>query len=79
MRQVNIHEAKTQLSRLVEEVSRGEEIVLARNGQPVARLVPIEPRTGPRQPGRLKGRIRIHDDFDAALPEDIARALGAGG
>jgi antitoxin (DNA-binding transcriptional repressor) of toxin-antitoxin stability system len=70
-------EAKTHLSRLIEEVGRGEETVLARNGQPVARPVPIEVRTGPRQPGRVKGRMHIHDDFDAPLPEDIVRAFGA--
>lgn len=70
MRTVNIHEAKTQLSRLIERVTAGEEIVIARSGKPVARLVAI-PATPPRKPGLLKGRIRIAKDFDAPLPEDV--------
>ena len=71
MRQVNIHEAKTNLSRLVDEVAGGDEIVIARAGKPVARLVPIESSKEPRLPGLLKGKIRIAEDFDAPLPEDI--------
>jgi prevent-host-death family protein len=61
---VNIHEAKTHLSRLVERVEAGEEIVIARAGKPVARLAPLRDRREPRQLGALKGRIWIADDFD---------------
>ncbi len=70
---VNIHEAKTHLSRLLERVARGEEIVIARSGRPVARLVPICPDR--RRPGRLKGKLRLADDFDAPLPEELAAAF----
>jgi prevent-host-death family protein len=66
--QVNIHEAKTHLSRLVERVEAGEEITIARAGRPVARLVPVKQRQ-PRRPGLWKGRVVIRDDFDAPLPE----------
>ena len=72
---VNVHEAKTHLSRLLERVARGEEIVIAKAGHPVAKLIAIAPRE--RQPGRLKGRIRIGKDFDAPLPKEIARAFGS--
>jgi prevent-host-death family protein len=65
---VNMHEAKTTLSQLVEQVENGEEVVLARAGQPVARIVPI--RAGERRRlGQWKGRVRLSDDFDAPLPE----------
>jgi prevent-host-death family protein len=72
---VNMHEAKTHLSRLVERVEAGEEIVLDRAGKPVARLVALRPATGSRTPGALRGRIRISDDFDAPLPGEIAAAF----
>ncbi len=75
MDSVNIHEAKTQLSKLLERVAAGEEIVIAKNGQPVAKLVAIVSEA--RAPGRLKGRIRIGRDFDAPLPDAIAEAFGA--
>lgn len=70
MRQVNIHEAKTQLSRLIEAVEAGEEVIIARAGQPVARLTHIETRQTPRTPGALKGQIWIAPDFDE-LSEDL--------
>lgn len=73
MTPINVHEAKTHLSRLLERVARGEEVVIAKSGEPVAKLVPYRPP--PRQPGRLKGKIRIAPDFDAPLPEEIARAF----
>jgi prevent-host-death family protein len=74
---VNIHAAKTQLSRLIREVSEGEQIVIARAGRPVARLVPVTPPRGRRRGlGALKGRLRIGRDFDAPLPADLARAFG---
>ena len=68
-RPVNIHEAKTHLSRLVERVEAGEEITLARAGRPVARLVPYRARREPRRPGIWKGRVRIGPDFDEPLKE----------
>ena len=71
MRVVNIHAARTYLSRLVNEAAAGEEIVIARAGKPVARLLPFEPRRQPRQPGLLKGKIWIAEDFDDPLPEEI--------
>jgi prevent-host-death family protein len=61
---VNIHEAKTHFSRLVERVEAGEEIVIARAGRPVARLVPLLARTEPRRPGLWRGRMRLAPDFD---------------
>jgi prevent-host-death family protein len=66
---VNIHEAKTHLSRLIERVEAGEEITLARAGRPVAKLVPVRRSTTPRPLGLWKGRVVIHDDFDDPLPE----------
>ncbi|HVC10802.1 MAG TPA: type II toxin-antitoxin system prevent-host-death family antitoxin [Burkholderiales bacterium] len=71
METVNIHRAKTQLSKLIERVSEGEEIVIARGGKPVARLVPLLQRSQPRTPGALKGKIRIAEDFDAPLPDRL--------
>ncbi len=65
MNQVNIHEAKTQLSRLLEQVENGEEVVIARNGKPIARLCKYSAATTRRrQAGSLKGQIRLEDDFD---------------
>ena len=75
MARVNMHEAKTTLSRLVDRVAEGEEIVIARDGEPVALLSPLKPAV--RRPGRLKGRIRIAADFDAPLPPALLRAFGA--
>jgi prevent-host-death family protein len=65
---VNIHEAKTHLSRLIERVEAGEEVVIARAGRPVARLIPFRTRTEPRRPGLWRGRVRLAADFDA--PDD---------
>jgi prevent-host-death family protein len=76
MATVNIHEAKTHLSRILKRVERGEEVVIARGGRPVARLVPIAGR--PREPGRLKGRIRVSEDFDAPLPAEVAEGFRSG-
>jgi len=69
--EVNIHEAKTHLSRLVQRVQDGEEITIARAGVPVARLVPVEPNVGKRKLGIYGDSIWIADDFDAPLPDDI--------
>ncbi|HVH45059.1 MAG TPA: type II toxin-antitoxin system Phd/YefM family antitoxin [Labilithrix sp.] len=71
MKQVNIHEAKTNLSRLVEEVREGEVIILAKAGRPVAKLVPITEGRRPRKPGYLKGKIKIAADFDAPLADEL--------
>ncbi len=71
MRQINIHEAKTHLSELVEEVARGEEIIIAKAGKPMARLVALAAPGQRRCPGSLAGRISIADDFDAPLPPQI--------
>jgi prevent-host-death family protein len=71
---VNMHEAKSTLSRLVERVLAGEEVVIARDGKPVAKLVPVRPAAGARRPGRLKGRVRLADDFDST-PDAVVRAF----
>jgi len=75
MQIVNIHEAKTNFSRLVDAVSQGEEIVIAKSGRPAARLVPIQGQKVVRKPGALKGKIRVAEDFDAPLPDDLAAAF----
>jgi prevent-host-death family protein len=66
---INMHEAKTTLSRLVERALAGEEIVIARNGTPLVRLVPVTPKAEPRVPGRLKGQIWISPDFELSDEE----------
>jgi prevent-host-death family protein len=77
MAQVGMHEAKTKLSQLVERAESGEDIVIARNGKPVARIVPIAATASLESVrGAWAGRARIADDFDE-LPDDIADALGA--
>ena len=69
-RVVNVHEAKTHLSRLLERVAAGEEVTIAKAGRPVARLVPIATARR-RQLGFDEGRVTIADDFDAPLPDEI--------
>jgi prevent-host-death family protein len=76
--QVNLYEAKTQLSSLVERAAKGEEIVIAKAGKPMAKLVPVapEPKVA-RKPGQnLLGITYIADDFDAPLPEDMLQDFG---
>ena len=74
----NIHAAKTHLSRLIERVAEGQEVVIARAGRPVAKLVRIETVRGRRRGfGALKRRMRLGRDFEAPLPADLARAFGA--
>ena len=71
---VNVHEAKTHLSRLIERVEAGEEITLARAGRPVARLVPVRRSTEPRPLGLWKGRVWLAADWDSpAVNEEIAK------
>jgi prevent-host-death family protein len=74
---LNLYEAKTRLSQLVERAAAGEEIVIAKAGKPRARLVALPKTKRPRRPGGSKGRIRIAADFDAPLPADLlAQFLG---
>ena len=68
---VNVHEAKTQLSRLLQAVEAGEEVLIARAGQPVARLVGLAPVAARRRFGMLAGRYTVPPDFDAPLPADV--------
>ena len=75
MQITNISQAKAQLSMLIEKVLAGEEVIIGKAGKPVARLVKYEKSRIPRQPGALKGKIKIADDFDT-LPDDIAEAFG---
>ena len=67
----NIHEAKTHLSKLLEQVAGGEDIIIAKAGVPVARLVPVILPTNARPLGTEQGRLMIADDFDAPLPSDV--------
>ncbi len=71
--QINIHEAKTHLSRLIERAEAGEEIIIAKSGKPVAKLVSLQTPKAIRQPGTAKGEIVVSDDFDAPLPDDVLR------
>lgn len=71
---VNVHEAKTQLSKLLARVERGEEFVIARGGKPIARLVPLAP-AGKRKPGAWKGLVRYGDDLADPLPAEVADAF----
>jgi prevent-host-death family protein len=75
MQTVNIHEAKTHFSRLVDAAANGEEIIIAKAGKPTARLVPMERVKTKRHFGALKGKIQISDDFDAPLPDDLIGAF----
>jgi prevent-host-death family protein len=68
---VNIYDAKTRLSQLVGRAEAGEEIIIARDGRPAARLVPYRAEGVKRKPGRMRGQIRISDDFDAPLPGNL--------
>jgi prevent-host-death family protein len=64
---INIHEAKTHLSRLIEDVANGNEVLIAKGGRAMARLVPLRRDDNPRRPGMLKGKLRISDEFDRSL------------
>jgi prevent-host-death family protein len=74
MVEVGVHEAKTTLSDLLRRVSEGEEVVITRSGEPVARLVPVQ-RRAPRTLGRDAGLFEVPTDFDEPLPEDVQRAF----
>ena len=75
MKQVNVHEAKTHLSRLIDEVEAGAEITIAKAGRPVAKLSPIQGKGRRRRLGMLDGKFRIPDDFNAPLPEALLEAF----
>lgn len=75
MATVNIYEAKSSLSRLIAAAEAGETIVIARNGKPVAQLGPV-PKDAPRAPGRMRGQIRISDDFDVWTEADETAWFG---
>ncbi len=72
---VNIHDAKTHFSKLVESAMNGEETIIARSGKPVAKLVPISREKKKRRLGVLKGKIKISEDFDTPLPDDILNSF----
>lgn len=72
---VNVHQAKTHFSKLLERVRQGEEIVIAKAGVPVARLVPFAAPVARRAPGSARGKVAIADDFDAPLPDDLLEAF----
>ncbi len=76
---INLYEAKTSLSSLVERASAGEEIIIAKAGRPLARLVPLARRTGPRPLGFMRGQIWIGPDFDDPLPQEIQDAFDGKG
>lgn len=72
----NLYEAKTALSQLVDRAAAGEEIIIAKAGEPLAKLVPLgSPRPMRRKPGGWEGRVRISDDFDAPLPPELLAAF----
>jgi prevent-host-death family protein len=75
MKQINIHQAKTELSKLVERAESGEEIVIARAGKPAAKLVPLTRARGRRRLGLLDGKFQIPDNFNAALPDSVIRGF----
>ena len=72
---VNIHQAKTQLSRLVDEVAEGKEVLIAKAGKPLAKLIPLREQKRRRTPGFLKGKLSVAADFDAPLPGDVQKVF----
>ena len=71
MYKVNIHQAKTQFSRLVDMAANGKEIIIAKSGKPVARLIPYASHAESRRLGQLRGKIKIRKNFDAPLPSQV--------
>ena len=71
MKTINIHEAKTHLSRLLKRVAAGEDVVISKAGRPIARLVPVAPLAGERVLGSEKGKFVVPSDFTDPLPEEI--------
>jgi prevent-host-death family protein len=78
MKSINIHAAKTHLSRLVEDAAAGEEIIIAKAGKPIARLCSLDAPKGRRVLGQLKGKLHLPDDIDTPLPEDVLKSFEAG-
>ena len=76
MRTFNIHEAKTQLSRLVEEAAGGESFIIARAGRPLVKVVPLDAAVAPRRIGFMAGEIDVPDDFDTMGAGEIERLFG---
>lgn len=74
-KEVNTHEAKTHLSRLLKRVAAGEEITIASRGNPVARLIPIRPKESSRLFGMFRGKFVVPEDFDAPLPDELLDAF----
>jgi prevent-host-death family protein len=74
--QVNVHDAKTHFSSLLDRAAAGEEIIIAKAGTPVARLVPLAPSSSVRVPGARLGRMTMADDFDDSLPADFLSSSG---
>jgi prevent-host-death family protein len=72
---VNIHDAKTHLSRIVDEVAAGAEVIIAKAGKPMARLIPISAPARQKRLGLLKGKIRVPDDFNAPLDDDVVASF----
>jgi len=75
VKKVNIYEAKTRLSQLVDEAASGEDVVIARAGRPVARLTQLQKASRKRRLGLLDGRFKIPDDFNRPLPEEVLRTF----
>ncbi len=73
--QVNLSDAKSKLSELINKVIAGEEVIIAKSGKPVAKLVPFTKPAQNRKPGSAKGKLIISDDFDAPLPDDILKGF----
>lgn len=73
---INVHEAKTHFSKLLDRVGNGEEVIIAKAGKPVARMVPVAERSPQRVAGSAKGKVIIASDFDAPLPEPVQEAFG---
>ena len=73
---INIHEAKTHLSRIVEEVAGGREVIIGKAGKPMARLVPLVAKAKPKRFGTLKGKIRVPENFNRPVPADVLAAFG---
>lgn len=78
METINIHEAKTHLSRIVEEVAAGAEVFIAKAGKPMVKMIPIDAGKAAIRFGLLKGKLRVPDDFDAPLPDDALASFAGG-
>jgi prevent-host-death family protein len=74
MKIANIHEAKTQLSKLIEAALKGEEVVISKAGKPVVKIIPYQPNLKPRKPGYWRGKVKMADDFDT-LPDSLINSF----